>query len=288
MIPIQLTDAAARPLLAVKTADDAILETYLKHANITGYYAREARHVWSLFQSLTDSKPLKNSTRDDGRKLVAHFEGMGLKSASIKKKIGWLTAACNLAISEGRLTFNPFSSIVPKLDDKQTRLPLDDADVKVIKGKLAGLSTSDQLLFRLLACTGMRLSEAFEIENEAKECGIRFSIVGRKTEQSKRRVPFPSSMLAHLPKLIKGPLFPGGAEAASKRLNKFLRDCGITDPRKVIYSLRHRAKDRLRSASCPLEVQYELLGHEIATVAAGYGRGSPVPLLKSWIDRIGF
>lgn len=39
----------------------------------------------------------------DGRKLVAHFEGKGLKSATIKKKLMWLTAAVDLAIKEGKL-----------------------------------------------------------------------------------------------------------------------------------------------------------------------------------------
>ena len=102
-------------------------ETYLQHANVTGYYKREARNRVGAVQSLCD-KPLKDATRDDGRKIVQHFEAQGLKSASIRKKIGWLIAAVNLAIKEARLTFNPFSSIVPKRDDEEKRLPLDDAD----------------------------------------------------------------------------------------------------------------------------------------------------------------
>jgi hypothetical protein len=67
----------------------------------------------------------------------------------------------------------------------------------------------------------------------------------------------------------------------------FLDDIGITDPRKVIHSLRHRAQDRLRAGGCPEDVRWELLGHEKETVAAGYGEGSPVPLLRKWIDKIG-
>ena len=91
-----------------------------------------------------------------------------------------------------------------------------------------------------------------------------------------------------LDRLDKGRLFKGGEPAASKRLNRFLRDVGIADTRKVAHSLRHRAKDRLRAEGCPLDVQYELLGHETKTVASGYGHGSPVPLLRKWIDKIGF
>ena len=213
-----------RPTLPTKNGDDAILETYLKHANITGHFEREARNVWALYKTLTNSKPLKDADRDDGRKLVAHFEDEGLKSATIAKKVGWLTAACNLAIKEGRLKFNPFASIVPKRDDKQRRLPLTDADMKEVKGNLARLSESDQLLVRLLGSTGMRLSEAFEIEGEEKEKGCRYAIVGKKTEQSLRRVPLPAAVLPFLPKTITGPLFPRTTrdppDAASKRLNQ--------------------------------------------------------------------
>jgi integrase len=277
-----------RPKVQAKNSDDAVFETYLSHANVTGYYEHEARAVWALYKQLTDSKPLKDATRDDGRKVVHHFEGQGLKSATIKKKVGWLTAAVNLAIDEGPLKFNPFSSIVPKRNDKQTRLPLNEADIKNAKSNLDRLDAADGLLFRLLATTGMRLSEAFEIDGELKERGCRFVIVGKKTEQSLRRVPLPAGVLPYLPKSVKGPLFQGGAPAASKRLNRFLNDIGVSDRRKVVHSLRHRAQDRLRAAGCPEDCRWAILGHEEKTVAAGYGEGFPVPLLKQWIDRIGF
>jgi integrase len=271
-----------------KNGDDAIFETYLNHAGIDGYFRREAEAVWALYKTLTDSKPLKDATRDDGRKLVAYFEGQKLKSATIQKKLAWPTAAVNLAIKEGRLRFNPFASIVPKRDDKQKRLPLSEADIKNVKSNLDRLDKGDQLLFRLLACTGMRLSEAFELEDELKERSCRYVIVGKKTEQSERRVPLPAGVLPYVPKTIKGRLFEGGAPAASKRLNRFLNDCGIADARKVVHSLRHRAQDRLRAAGCPEDVRWAILGHEERTVAEGYGEGFPVPILRRWIDKIGF
>jgi integrase len=255
---------------------------------VTGYYEREAREMWALYKTLTYSKPLKDADRDDGRKLVAYLESEGLKSATIRKKLMWLSAACNLAIKEGRLKFNPFSSIVPKRDDKLKRLPLSEADMKIAKRNRDRLDSKDQLLFRLLATTGMRLSEAFEIDGEMKERGVRYVIVGKKTEQSERRVPLPANLLTSLPATIKGCLFKIGDEAAaSKRLNRFLDDIGILDPRKVIHSLRHRAQDRLRAVGCPEDLRWAILGHEEKSVAAGYGEGFPVPLLKRWIDKIG-
>ena len=277
-----------RPRRQERAADDAIIETYLEHANIIGHSERETRAVWALYKQLTDSKPLKDATRDDGRKVVQHFESQGLRSATIQKKITWLNAAVNLAIKESKLTFNPFSSVVPKRDDKQKRLPLSEADIKNAKREFGQLDENDQLLFRLLAATGMRLSEAFEIDGELKEGGCRYVIIGKKTPQSHRRVPLPAAVLPYLPKVIKGPLFEGGTPAASKRLNKFIRRIGIVDKGKVVHSLRHRAQDRLRAAGCPVDYRWALLGHEVETVAEGYGLGFPVPLLKRWIDRIGF
>jgi len=289
MIGVVTEKVRAKP----KTDDDKVLETYIEHRKITGYIEREARDVWALFKTLTDGKPLKDCDRDDGRKLVAHFEAQGLKSATIEKKIAWLNAAVNLAIREGRLRFNPFASIVPRVRDKTRRLPLADADMKAIKRNLARLDEADQLLVRLLASTGMRLSEAFEIDGEEKERGVRYVIVGKKTEQSLRRVPLPAAVLPHLPKSINGPLFDRSknadpSDAASKRLNRFLDDCGIVDKRKVVHSFRHRAQDRLRAAECPEDIRWSILGHEEETVADSYGTGFSVPQLKKWIDKIGF
>jgi integrase len=269
------------------SADDALIETYLKHKNITGYYEREARAVWALYKQLTDSKPLKDASRDDGRKLVAYYEKQDLKSATIQKKVGWLTAAVNLAIDEAKLKFNPFSSIIPERDDKQRRLPLSETDIRNVKQNLDRLDEADQLLFRVLGSSGMRLGEAFEIDGEMKERGCRYVIVGQKTSQSLRRVPLPAAVLPFLTPKIEGRLFPGDPRAASKRLNRFLNKIGIGDSRKVVHSLRHRAQDRLRAAGCPEDCRWAILGHEKETVAEGYGEGFPVPLLKR-IDKIGF
>lgn len=286
-LPEAFREAKTRPTVATKNGDDAILEVYLKHKNITGHFENEARAAWALFRALTDGKPLKECKRDHGRKLVQHFEDEGLKTATIHKKIAWLNAAVNFAIKEGQLEFNPFSSIVPEVTDAERRLPLDDADMKACKRNLGTLSGSDQLLYRFLASTGARLGEAFQISDEATEKGCRYCVIGTKTEASKRRLPFPSGVLPYLPKRITGPLFTGGAPAASKRLNRFLRDSGVTSPGKVLHSLRHRAQDQLRAAGCPLDIREELLGHEKVTVGKSYGIGSPVPMLRQWIDKIG-
>jgi integrase len=283
--------AKARPTRAVKGDDDALLETYIKHKGISGYREREARDMWHIFKTVVN-KPLRSCTRDDGRALVAYLEDQAedepLKSATLRRKMVPLVALCSLAIDEGKLTFNPFSGVVPGRDDAERRLPFDDADMALIRASLSRLSESDQLLIRLLATTGLRRGEAFEIDSEQTEGGCRFVIVGTKTEASRRRVPFPSELLDYLPAKITGPLFTGRKDSATKRLTGFLREIGISDPAKVLHSFRHRAQDRLRAAGVPEDVRWALLGHEKRTVASGYGKGFPVPMLKNAIDKIGF
>ena len=142
-------------------------------------------------------------------------------------------------------------------------------------------------MIRTLATTGMRLSEAFEIESEQSEGGVRFCIVGSKTEQSLRRVPFPAALLTHLRKPIKGPLFAGKSNAASTQLAKWLREeCKITNSAKVAaHSYRHRMQDLFRSIGCPADLREEILGRDKKTIAAGYGVGSPVAVLRKWLDK---
>ena len=272
----------------VRDDDDALIDLYLKQANLTGYPEKEARDTWALFRELCPGVKLKDATRDHGRKLVAHFTAQRLKSATIQHKVARLTAAVNFAIKEGKLSFNPFSSIIPKTKDAERRKPFDDDDMRVIKSNLDKLTPADRLMVTILATTGMRLGETFHIKGESKERGVRYVMVGSKTEQSLRRVPLPAKLLPLLPQ-IKGPLFPDDdGHCASSRLNRWLRKtCEITDPHKVIHSFRHRAQDRLRAAECPAEVRWNILGHEERTVAAGYGEGYAVPVLKRWIDNIG-
>lgn len=280
---------APRIAPATRDDDDKLIDKYIEHAALAPRQAREALATWAIFRELCPKVRLINATRDDGRKLAAHLQSQGNKSATVQKKINWLTAAVNFAIKEGRLKFNPFSGVVANTKDALRRLPFDDADMQLIRDNLAKLSPSDQLMVRVLGTTGMRLGEVFQIDGEAIERDVRFVTVGSKTEQSLRRVPLPKDLLSHLPATIRGRLFPDDdTKCASARLHKWLRKIGIADPAKVMHSFRHRAQDRLRAAECPSDIRHAILGHEDRSIAEGYGEGFAVPVLKKWIDRIGF
>ena len=270
--------------------DDAMLELWIKHRNITRYEQASARGVYATFKGLVHGKAFANCSRDDGRKLVEHLLAQGLKRATIQKHVGYLCAAVNLAMDEknASIKFNPFSKVMPDGDDALDRLPLDEADMALMRTHLDKLTPEERLLWIWLANTGMRLSEPCGIKEEFSEGGTRFVIVGSKTDSSRRRVPIPDAVLPLVPAKITGPLFIGGAKHLGRRIMRHMRRIGITDERKVLHCLRHRAKDRLRAAGCPQDIQYHLLGHEKRTVADGYGTGYPVPVLKEWMEKIGW
>ena len=291
-----------RPTLVTtkSSADDAILETYLTQKSVTGYREREAREMWRIFRTVV-AKPLRECTRDDGRAVVAYLvdeaedEARQAKSATLRRRMVPLIAAVNLAIDEGKLKFNPFSSVVPDREDEEERAPFDDDDIKKIRANLHKLDANDQLLLRVLATTGMRRGEAFEIASEKIEDGIRYCEVGTKTPQSRRRVPFPKGLLPHLPEKITRPLFTGRKDTASKRLREFLHDIGITDPDKApMHSFRHRTANRLRRSGVPEDLREAIGGWADGKKKTSrkygnkHGRGFPIKMLKVAIDKIGF
>jgi len=298
--------AKARSTLAIKNNDDDLLETYLQHNGITGLRERQARDIWHIFKTVVN-KPLKQCTRDDGRALVAYLEeqaGGEIKSATLRRRMVPLVATVNLAIAEGKLQFNAFSSVVPVRDDEDERDPFTEDDMALMRANLHRLSESDQLLVRVLATTGVRRGEAFEIDHEEVEDGIRFVTIGTKTAHSERRIPFPADLLPYLPPRITDRLITGRMDSAGKRLGKWMEDIGIAGiaeadkaadlDKAPMHSFRHRAARRLRA------IPDESLREAIGGWANGkkkktsrkygnkHGAGYPLSVLKDAIDRIGF
>jgi integrase len=284
-------------IAAKSTDDDALLETYITQAGLSKIREAQAREMWRIFRTVVD-KPLAKCDRSDGRKIVAHLEAeRPLKSATLRRYMVPLIALTNLAIDEGKHTgINPFVNCVPVRKDADERDAFSDDDVKTMKANLHKLDAQDALLVRVLATTGMRRGEAFEIDHEETEKGIRYCIVGTKTPQSHRRVPFPADLLPHLPKKITAPLFAGRMDNAGKRLRAWLTDIGINDADKApMHSFRHRAAKRMRAANIPEDLREAIGGWANGKgkkVSRKYGNkhgaGYPITVLRKAIDKIGF
>lgn len=276
------------------------------------------REVWATFKTLNPGVKLADcKTRDVGYALAKHYKDKDLKSASVKKIVGRLGAAVNLAIKDGKLPpFNPFHGVaVLDPSDKTERKPFTDADVALIWENIDKcddgervLRADDALVIRVMAATGVRLHEVHEIgatvtrkikdkktkqvrtvteiNGDKIEEGVRFVTVGTKTETSRRNVPLPAALLPYLPPRITAPLVTGDSNAQSVRLNDWLDSIGIDDPAKVAsHSWRHKMQDRLRATGCAEEYRHALLGHEKKTVAKGYGEGYPMTMLKAFLDK---
>jgi integrase len=253
--------------------------------------------MWRIFRTVVD-KPLAKCDRDDGRKIVAHLEARSdkpLKSATLRRYMVPLIATVTLAIKESKLRFNPFVSVVEDREDADEREAFDDDDMKLMRAGLHRLDEHDQLIVRVLATTGMRRGEAFEIDHEKTDDGIRYCEVGTKTDASYRRVPFPKDLLPYLPEKITGPLFTGRKDGATKRLGKWLSEIGVNDDDKApMHSFRHRAARRMRDASIAEDVREAIGGwangkgkKTSRKYGNKHGKGYAISILREAIDKIG-
>jgi len=105
-----------------------------------------------------------------------------------------------------------------------------------------------------------------------------------KNDQSERKVPIHSWLIEHglleYREQMKAEgyqrLFPtltrsvnGYGSAISKWFNKRLREVGVEDRRKVLYSTRHAVATRLKYADVQDHAIAELLGHKIEGITMG-------------------
>lgn len=76
----------------------------------------------------------------------------------------------------------------------------------------------------------------------------------------------------------------------SKFFGRYKRAIGITDSRKVLYSLRHSMKDLLEAAGVPSKYLQRVLGHTTGDgkVTDGYGSDLPFSRLSKYFSRVQF
>ena len=53
-----------------------------------------------------------------------------------------------------------------------------------------------------------------------------------------------------------------------------------------MHSLRHRMKDKLRNTGCPEAISLAILGHSTNTVAANYGSGYALEVMREHMERV--
>ena len=246
--------------------------------------------------------PLNEITRADANALRDYLL-QRMNPSSVHRYITVVRAAVNYVITEHSLNIpNVFNGLRIKgasatVDD---RLPMSDQDLAMVRPNFDDDPVA-HALFVALTDTGARLSEITGLEVQDVDLQER-SITIRpngvrtlKTKGSQRTLPLSERALELLQEHRRGkgdtqPIFPDyarprGRDAASAMLMKRLRR-SITDKKITMHSLRHRMKDKLRNTGCPEAISLAILGHSTNTVAANYGSGYALEVMREQLERV--
>ena len=245
---------------------------------------------------------LSDISRQDANELRDHLLSR-VSANSAVRMLGVVRTAINHAIVEHSLNIpNVFTNLrikgagASKLD----RLPLSDTQIVNLEPAYSNDITA-WALFVCLRDTGCRVSEIAGLRvkdcDTDKECLIISPTPWRtlKTNNSQRSVPLSPEAIKALEEVSQGkdpeaPLFPQyakerGGDNCSAMMMKRLRTI-ITDKKLTMHSLRHRMKDKLRNTGCPEAISMAILGHGSNTVAANYGSGYALDVMREHMEKV--
>jgi integrase len=245
---------------------------------------------------------LSDISRQDANDLRDHLLSR-VSANSAVRMLGVVRTAINHAIVEHSLNIpNVFTNLrikgagASKLD----RLPLSDTQVVHLEAAYSNEITA-WALFICLRDTGCRVSEIAGLR--VKDCDTDNGCLSisptpwrtLKTNNSQRSVPLSPEAIKALEEVSQGkdpeaPLFPRyakerGGDNCSAMLMKRLRTI-ITDKKLTMHSLRHRMKDKLRNTGCTEAISMAILGHGSNTVAANYGSGYALDVMREHMEKV--
>jgi len=163
------------------------------------------------------------------------------------------------------------------------------------EGALAGLNDQARGAVLVIADTGLRLSEAVNLNEETihLDCEIPYVRVipderRVKTDASIREIPLVGTALAAMKIHPSGfPRYRDKGASFSAYVNGFLKEKGLRPTNKhTVYSLRHTFKDRLIESEAQDSMIEALMGH--ADDHPKYGKGPSLKLKQQWLQKIAF
>ena len=287
------------------------LEEYTRYKSDEGVSDKDvAKRIAKLRKDLSDAigehklkhLPLADITRADANAFRDHLLER-MQPNSVLRNVAVVKAAVNYVLSEHSLNLpNVFNGLKIKGAgaSKDDRHPLTEADIAVAEPRFMG-DPIGWALFATLVDTGARVAEVAGLlvqDVDLQGRSLRISpntIRGLKTKGSNRVIPLSPRALELLQGFRQGkedtePLFTKyarvrGNDACSAMLMKRLRTV-ITDKKLTIHSLRHRMKDKLRNTGCPEDVSLAILGHSSNTVAANYGSGYALEVMREHMEKV--
>ena len=247
-------------------------------------------------------QPIQTITRKDANAYRDTLAGR-MSANSVARYKNTLNAAFNWYIKENGLEItSPFAGLLIKGagSSKVDRLPLQDAHIELLEPAMKE-SEIAWALYVLLRDTGALVAEIAGLRvqdcDTGKGCLTITPTPWRrlKNKTSERSVPLSQEAAKLLKDITKGkaaeePVFERyakdrGMDNCSQMLMKRLRTV-ITDKKLTMHSLRHRMKDKLRNTGCPEAISMAILGHGANTVAANYGSGYALDVMREHMEKV--
>lgn len=259
------------------------------------------------FIKVVGNSPLKSLKASEAYAFAQHLEAEGFGNSTIKTRVSDVTTLLDAAVKDGELSQNPFVNL--KLSrigmPGQNQTPLTDD----LLGKLFSIPKLPEKIrgiWAVLICTGMRLDEAALCKaNQVKgQDGVLYFDLQNaavKNRQSQRRVPICETLEPLVLKLLSDsgecdrlfdfPIKADGKTRASEQCGYWMKKIDLnklSGDKSAWYtnhSLRGTFKDKMRDAEVGLEVHNAIMGHDTGGVAASYGRGPSLAVMKAAVDK---
>lgn len=250
------------------------------------------------------------ATKGTARQAIAKTNGAKtLSTATANMHIGVIKSVFIYADNKGLIDKSPAKIIGEMKNDAARRKPFTDDDLRTMfkpGNKKAGDGPAYHWVPRILLYTGARLEEICQLHAEdIKQLhGVWVFDINRdgskrlKTKQSERYIPVHSALIKL--GLLKfahnktGHLFPelefganGYSTNFSKRMGRYIRAIGITDPLKVAsHSFRHTLSTRLGGAGVTGQTIDQLMGwHSNGNQRARYTHEFELKTLQAAIEK---
>lgn len=263
----------------------------------------ERERAVKSFVEVVGDKAVSEVTADDGIDYGEWWRGRVLAgettAKTANKAIGQLSRMLKEMNIRRRLNLPEiFKGLRLRGAVDRSRSPFESEfiqDELLATGALDELNEDARLVVYVLAETGLRLSEAVNLQRHTIHLDAPIPYIevlpdGRrlKTEDSRREIPLVGVALAALKMRPDGfARYRDKGSSLSAVVNKFLETRGLRPTKDhTVYSLRHSFKDRLIAAEAPDSLIDSLMGHR--TGKPRYGKGPPLELKHKYLDSIAF
>lgn len=262
-----------------------------------GYHARHVKAAIDFF----GEKPVKDLRREDVEDFVADLRGRGCGAATVVRYLASLRPVLAEAVDRGFSRENPVALVKrPRVEVHEVPF-VGEADIDRI---LAGAPADLRPLIAILADTGLRRGELFDLGWRDVDLGRRRVLVQRSKTGRGREVPLTARAVEAFGALRegRGPIPLRGEDPvlggllAPKRRRKVRVQAPDAERRRAeqrltirfrrltvslgmagvsIHTLRHSCASRMVVAGVPLSFVAKVTGHSTLTCAARYGRHAP-------------